>query len=111
MEAIHHKIEELFGILLPVDGPFTIQASTEVPERGRHDNLDVVLPQRPGQVRIESRHYALGSLPILLYITAKSVVDEESAQWNCCAEALDSGIHVARHTEIGQSSPRNFEAI
>ena len=66
MKAVDQKVEEIVGILLHVvvDKCF-ILPSTEVSERSWPYVTDVVLPQTLDEIRVQLRHDAVRSFPVL----------------------------------------------
>lgn len=109
MQTINKKVKELLGVLLPVDSPLAVKPTTEISEGSRHDHLYVVLPERPYQIRIESRHDTLRSLPVFLNIVSKPIVYEELTQHNGCTQALDRRIHITSDTKIRKARSRKLE--
>ena len=89
VQTVHKEIKEFLRILLSINRPLPIQAPTEIAERSGHDDFDVAFPQGPDKICVQTRHYTLRALPILLHIIPVPIIDKELAHQDCRAETLN----------------------
>lgn len=74
MQTVNDKVEEFFGVLLPVDSPFLIQASAKFAHGSRSNSSTIVAPQTTDKVGEYFREDTVGALPILLRKVAPAIV-------------------------------------
>lgn len=117
VQAIEEKVEKLFGVLLPINPPLTIQPSAKRTQRRWPNCFDVSLPYTSNKIGKQFGEHAFAALPVVsLHLCLEPIIKEEQGKRRCCGQCLDGRIHVAgdpkvhktcsRQTKIGWEMPR-----
>ena len=78
MQTINDEIEELFGILLSIDSPFTVEPSAERTESARSYCFYVAFPDAAYEIVVKLWQHPFTTLPVVsLNLVPVLVVQEE----------------------------------
>ena len=109
METINDKVEEFFGVLLPVGSPLLIQAPAKVAHGSGADGSTVVAPKTTNKVGEDTGEDAIGTFPILLEEVTPAIVEKELGERNRGKKTLEGCIHVAGYSKVDQAGMRKLE--